>query len=364
LRASGLVRHLKTSLRAGSESFELTARGSSATCFAPVEAALHGTNVDLAVIDEAWAHDADAGAGIELAVFPAQLTRPGAQTWIVSAGGTLASTWFDGWLERAEQSLEAGSPGIAIFEWGADAGAADYDPRDPRVWRTAHPALGDTIRESALAGELERSSDIAAFERSVLNVWPRPRQLGAAVELEAWASLADLDTAAAPVALAFDVAADRGNAALVQAGVTARGVTVVEVLAYRKGAAWLMDDIRAWRRAHPFGIIAADALAAGTLADRLEAAGVDVLQTGAAQMGRACADLADQIAARTIAHRAQAVLTDTLAGAGRRILGDGWAWSRRHSDADISPLVAATLAAWAARTHPIPPAPFVTVTPR
>ena len=166
------------------------------------------------------------------------------------------------------------------------------------------------------------------------------------------------------MALAFDVSADRANACLAAAGRTAAGVTVVEVLAYRRGAAWLEEEVRTWRRAHPFGVIVADSLAAGTIADRLELAGLDVLRTGGAQMGRACANLVDQVAARSIAHRAQAVLDDTLASAGRRILGDGWAWSRRSSDGDISPLVAVTLAAWAARTHPIPPAPFVTVAPR
>ena len=361
LRNCGLTRNLKTSLRAGGESFELVAASSSATCFPPIESALHGTNVDLCVIDEAWAFSSDEGRGIELAVFPAQLTRPGAQTWIVSAGGTLASTWFDGWLERAETALASGRPGIAVFEWGADDTAAGYDPRDPAVWRTAHPALGDTITERAIAAELERASDVANFERSILNVWPRPRQLGQAIDLDAWATLADLDTPATPVALAFDVSADRANSALVCAGRTPTGLTCVEVLSYRRGTAWLEDDIRAWRRAHPFGVVVADSLAAGTVADRLEAAGVDVMRTGAAQMGRACADLVDQVSGRSLAHRAQAVLDDTLASAGRRVLGDGWAWSRRSSDTDISPLVAATLAAWAARTHPIPPAPFVAV---
>ena len=229
------------------------------------------------------------------------------------------------------------------------------------MWWSAHPALGDTITETAIAAELERASDVANFERSILNVWPRPRQLGQAIDLDQWATLADLDSTATPVALAFDVAADRANSALVQAGRTPAGLTCVEVLSYRRGTAWLEEDIRAWRRAHPFGVVVADSLAAGTVADRLELAGVDVLRTGAAQMGRACADLVDQVSARTICHRAQAVLDDTLASAGRRVLGDGWAWSRRSSDTDISPLVAATLAAWAARTHPIPPAPFVAV---
>jgi hypothetical protein len=364
LRSSGLASKLKVSLRAGSESFELVARGSSATCFAPVEDALHGTNVDLAVVDEAWAHSAETGAGLELAVFPAQLTRPGSQTWIVSAGGTLESVWWDSWLFRAEQALADGNPGIAIFDWGADVTAEGYDPRDPKTWWSAHPALGDTIRPEAIAAELARSSDIAAFERSILNVWPRPRDLvGLAFSLERWAGLADVETAGPVAALAFHVAGDRSYAAIGTASVAA-GRTVVEVVDYRTGTQWLPDAIRALVRAHPGATLVCDALAAGTIADRLELGGVEVLRTGAQQMARACADLVDQVNAGTIAHRAQAALDECLAVAGRRALGDGFAWSARASAGDISPLVAVTLAAWAARTRPALPAPFIAVATR
>jgi hypothetical protein len=358
LRASGLARRLKVSLRAGAESFELTARGASATCFAPTESALHGRNVDLAVIDEAWAYDADTGRDVELAVFPAQLTRPGAQTWIISAGGNLASVWLDGWLARGETCHAAGDPAVAIFDWRADTTDPAYDPTLPATWWTAHPALGDTVTEAAIARELDRLG-LADFERSILNVWPRPRDLATGVDMAAWADLADLDTPAAATAAAFDVAADRSHAALASAGVTADGRTVVEILDYRRGVAWLDGAVRDWLRAHPGAPVVADSLNAGTIADRLELAGLDVERTGAGDMGRACADLVDQVTARTLAHRAQGLLDDTLAGAGRRPLGDGWAWSRRRSDADISPLVAATLAAWAARTRPAPPPPFV-----
>jgi hypothetical protein len=358
LRSSGLARRLKVSLRAGAESFELTARGASATCFAPVESALHGRNVDLAIIDEAWAFDADTGRDVELAVFPAMLTRPGAQTWIISAGGTIASTWLDGWLVRAEAAHAAGDPAVAVFDFGADPGAPDYDPTSPATWWTAHPALGDTVTEAAIARELARLG-VADFERSILNVWPRPRDLATGIDMAAWAGLADLDVPSSSGAAAFDVAADRSHAALAGAGVTPDGRTVVEIVDYRRGVAWLDTALRDWTRAHPGAPLVCDALAAGTIADRLELAGLDVERTGGAQMARACADLVDQVTARTVAHRAQGLLDDTLAGAGRRPLGDGWAWSRRRSDADISPLVAATLAAWAARTRPTPPPPFV-----
>jgi hypothetical protein len=363
LRGSGLARHLKVSLRAGAEAFELPERGASATCFAPVESALHGRNVDLAVIDEAWAHDGETGHGVELAVFPAQLTRPGAQTWIVSAGGTLASVWLDSWLERAEAALDAGDPSIALFEWRADPTAADYDPTAPATWWTAHPALGDTVSEAAIARELDRAG-LADFERSILNVWPRPRDLATGIDPAGWARLADLDLVAPATAAAFDVTPDRSNAALAAAGVAADGRTVVEVLDYRRGVGWLDGSLRAWSRAHPGAPIVCDALAAGTIADRLELAGLEVLRTGAGQVARACADLVDQITADppSLAHRAQALLDGAVTAAGRRPIGDaGWAWSRRGSDVDISPLVAVTLAAWSARSRPAPPAPFVAV---
>ena len=35
-----------------------------------------------------------------------------------------------------------------------------------------------------------------------------------------------------------------------------------------------------------------------------------------------------------------------MKGATKRPLGDAWAWSRKNSTVDISPLVAATLALW------------------
>jgi hypothetical protein len=37
-----------------------------------------------------------------------------------------------------------------------------------------------------------------------------------------------------------------------------------------------------------------------------------------------------------------------IQGAVKRSLGDAWAWSRKSSNVDISPLVASTLALWGA----------------
>ncbi len=49
-----------------------------------------------------------------------------------------------------------------------------------------------------------------------------------------------------------------------------------------------------------------------------------------------------------------AALDEAAAGAAKRAIGDAWAWTRKSAAADISPLVAATLALWAATRAALP----------
>jgi hypothetical protein len=51
-------------------------------------------------------------------------------------------------------------------------------------------------------------------------------------------------------------------------------------------------------------------------------------------------------------HIGQPELASALTGAVRRPVGDAYAWSRRSSGVDISPLVACTLALWGLKTFP------------
>jgi hypothetical protein len=56
--------------------------------------------------------------------------------------------------------------------------------------------------------------------------------------------------------------------------------------------------------------------------------------------------LIDQVNQGRLAHRAQPELRAAIKGAATRPLGDAWAWSRKNSHVDISPLVSCTLALW------------------
>jgi phage terminase large subunit-like protein len=336
----------------GSEGLTNRASGSKLQLFAPTANALHSTNADDVTIDEAWAFDLELGADVEAGIRPAQLTRPRRQTWIVSAGGTVESTWLDAWMTAGRDAAEADRRhDVAYFEWCADP--AD-DPDDEATWWSAHPALGLTVPLEALR-EDHASMDAAAFARSILNVWPRPSvQPVSGVDPVAWQACADPAAAAArPYVFAFDVAPDAAAAAVAVAGAGPDGRCVLEVVAHGPGTAWLVPESLAGIRANYRGarIVADDLTAAAVVADatrrRLR---IDTVPAGF--VTRACGAFVDAVVAGMIAHRDQPALNAALRVARRRPVGDGWVWSLRTSAGDVTPLRAVTLAAWAWRSAP------------
>jgi hypothetical protein len=337
----------------GSEGVHKRRGSSRLQLFAPTPTALHSANVDTATVDEAWAADVESGDAIEAGITPAQLTRPWRQLWIVSAGGTIESTWWDGWLTAGE----TGAPGVALFDYGADPTDPRYDPADPAVWLAGHPTAGVAFPLSVLEQLWERRRDDASFERAYLNVWPRPSTVIAAggLDLAGWRAAARPELAPAPpTALALDVAADRSSAAFAVAGPNGVGGVAVHVVDRRPGVAWLAAAVKAWRAEHRGVPVVADALVAAGIVAELRRARVAVTPIGARDHAQACGAFVDRLDAGTLTHRSQPALDDAVAGAARRPLGDAWLWSRRHSAVDIAPLVAATLAAWSADTRPAP----------
>jgi hypothetical protein len=80
----------------------------------------------------------------------------------------------------------------------------------------------------------------------------------------------------------------------------------------------------------------------------LRDAGVTVSLVSTSEHGQACGHLVDKVQQDELRHLGSVELAAAIAGARTRPLGDAWAWSRKNSAVDITPLVAATLAVWAA----------------
>lgn len=309
--------------------------------FTPNANALHGRDADLTVVDEAWSFSEARGADIDAGIRPARWARPRSQLWRVSAGGTPDS----GYLHQLIDAGRAQVPGLAYFEWSADPDDPGYDPRDERLWLATHPGIGTTCSLAVIRADAARMRD-SEVERAVLCVWRRSVSTSL---LAGWSDLlaptANPRDTGAPLTLAFDVNPDRTHAAIAAA---AGGVA--ELVDYRPGTGWLSGRVD--QLATRYG--------ANVVRDRAGPAGVTTLadetpthDATAAEVGAACAWLVDTIRAGALAIRPHPALSLAFAGARAANRGDGQTiWVRRDTDADLCPLYALTLAAWASATEP------------
>ena len=85
-----------------------------------------------------------------------------------------------------------------------------------------------------------------------------------------------------------------------------------------------------------------------SIANELEAVGLEVTRMSQTDVSAACAGMYDAIADRRVAFRSDASFDEAISGLQRRPVGDRFVWSRSNSASDITPFMAATLALAAA----------------
>lgn len=174
LRRSQLGSMFTLGRATGAESLRCS-NGSQMTLLSSEESAGHGDTLDLAILDEAWSLTAAA----EQSVRPAMATRRSAQLWCVSTAGTERSAFWRSKVDGGRAAADAGvTDGAAYFEWSMPADVADIG--DPELWRSYHPALGNTIDEKVLATDLA-SMDPHEWRRAYGNVWSSDALTGWAV---------------------------------------------------------------------------------------------------------------------------------------------------------------------------------------
>lgn len=182
IEASKLAPLMSIRKTSGSEAI-LFRNGSMLGLISSKETSGHGDNLDLGVIDEAWAQEDD---HLEQAIRPAMMTRD-AQLWIVSAAGTEKSAYFRGKVGAARDRIEKGIAGGGCYV-GYSA-PDDADPGDPATWRACMPALGITVTEDVVAKDFA-DMEISEFRRAYLCQWPEVARPG-------WGVIGQADWAAA-----------------------------------------------------------------------------------------------------------------------------------------------------------------------
>ena len=338
------ARYLLTK-RAGEVGVLWPALGSSFLTFPPKRDALHSKQSDLAMIDEAWAHNAEQGADIRQAVRPTMATRPGAQLWIVSTMGDDSSTFLDDYIEMGRASLGNPNTRVCFIDYGIPD---DADPEDLDVIAEHHPAYGHTIGMQTLVDAREEfGGDVAGFARAYGNRATRTRETAIPASVWNTAGRPRLEVPAR-AGIALDVTPGGDRAAVAAAWRDDQHHAYLEVLysgpPTRELPRLLVDLAR--RNQAPLTV---DRASVGALevidavAREPHAPEVKYLTMG--EYASACGTLYRGILDDTAHHFHQPELTAAVEVATKRDLGDGgFGWGRAKSAGSIAELVAASVA--------------------
>ncbi|MBB2909314.1 hypothetical protein FHS43_000560 [Streptosporangium becharense] len=349
----------------GEQGIELTraAGGARLRFIARSKGSGRGFSGDKNVLDEAQELTAQHRA----ATLPTLSARPNPQEWFFGTPPDDPAAWVYGL--RADG--EAGAERLAHFDWGADLDLDDPADRrraatDRDLWYACNPALGVRITEETVEDEAKPSGLGEAFPVERLGVWlPRAAAGPSVLEIGVWQALTDPDSRReGPVAFAVDVTPSRDSACIGVYGLRADGLGHVEIVDRRPGTDWLVGRLAELRQRWDPVAIGVDAKGpAGSLLVDLEKKGIcrpedpdrpkrgDLAIPTASEVAASCGQFADAVTQGTLRHIGQDELTTAITGAKTRPLGDAWAWGRRISTADISPLVVATTARWAYETR-------------
>ncbi len=315
-----------------------------------------GFSCDLLVLDEAMVIQEAAVA----AMLPTLRSRSNPQ--VVYAGSAVDQMVHEHgvvWARIRERGVAGGDGELAYFEWSMDVDSVnELTPaiaEDPVQRQQANPSLGKRIDPAHMEREY-KTMDLRSFgvELGGAGDWPSTEGFADfVIRPEDWLFLRDPESYLVdPVCLAFDVSPDR-RASIAAAGRRADGLFHVEVIQNREGTSWLPERLAGIVEAHEVAVVKGDGYGpAASVAQFVEEAGVAVERVTMGELGQACGRLVDAVNEKTVRHLGSAELDDAIRGAKSRPLGDSWAWSRKTSHVDISPLVAATLALSAAMDQP------------
>ena len=235
--------------------------------------------------------------------------------------------------------------------------SADRDGDLESQLRQANPGYGVRLNDDVIAEEQELLTP-EAFRVERLGIVDLDSETHRVIPVDAWAGC--LDARHHPrerTSYALDVSPEGRSCAIA----TSDG-THLEVVKHEPGTAWVVAACVAKRDL--FDVIVLDpAGPAVQLVAPLEAAGLTVRKVSTEEAKAGCAQFLSAVADGTVRHIGQPELDRAVANADRREVGDGgWLWSRLRSSVDISPLVAVTLARWAAGVSvPAPVAGFVSL---
>lgn len=298
-----------------------------------------GLTGDLVVLDEAYDLTADEIAAM-MPTMAARTQDHNPQIWYTSSAGMLSSEYLESVRERG---ISGGEERMYFVEWSADeaAGSDDLD-----AWYQANPALGLRISEDYVRTTEFSAMPDEQFRRERLGIWARVGD-DAAISRRDWVRLEDpASTAGDRLVFAVDVPPRRDYAEICVASPRLDGKVHIELIDRAVGTAWVVPRLvelqETW---DPVGVVVDAGSAAGALVPELLRNRVNIIQMTGREYQQACGNFYDAVRSQKIVHTGQDPLTMAVDGATMKFTGNQlFSWARRTPDANISPLVAATLA--------------------
>lgn len=310
-----------------------------------------GLTGDLVVLDEAMILP-EASVAALVPTMAARSVVGNPQLWY--AGSAVDQTKHEHGVAfaRVRERGIAQAARVAWFEWSVEGDNPDEVPEevrtDPESWAQANPGMGRRISEEHISNECGGALGRREFcvERLGIGDWPATDGSGDGLDMDAWNACLDPDSVMLdPICLAFDVNPERTAGAIAAASYRPDGQLHVEVIDHRPGTKWIPARLRDLVGKHPcIGIKVDDKGPAGGLIADCTQLMLPIETVTAGVHAQSCGLLVDEVSTHTVHHGGQPELDAAVRGARKRPLGDSWAWARKTSNVDISPLVSVTLA--------------------
>lgn len=342
-----------------------------------------GLSGDFILLDELREHQNFEAWG---AITKTTMARPDAQVWSLSNAGDATSVVLRHLRKMAHEALgdpdglniegiladeqegaelmseaDLGEDTLGIFEWSA---APDCAIGDREAWAQSNPSLGHgTLTERAIASAA-RTDPEWVFRTEVLCQWS-DGSLEGPFPPGCWESgVTDDPGLAGDVEItdfAIDTSVERETTYVLWGAQREDGKHWLEVTEARHGQHWVADWFRERVDKYPGMRVSLQARGApvSPLLEELQTVeGLEVVPWQGSDIPNGSAGFYDAVCSEdgsTVMHLPTPALDLAAATAVTRPLGEAWAWDRRKSPVDISPLVAATNLHWLLNREPEQP---------
>lgn len=282
------------------------------------------------------------------------------QLWAISNAGDARSVVLKDQRDAGIKQVEAQAAkkdfdtSLGLFEWSAPENCA-LD--DVGAILQANPSIGyggitveDCISDSHTMQE-------AGYRTEVLCQWVTAK-VDSYIQPADWRACemspfeVDIPRGQRTV-WGIDVSHDRSVTCIAAATTDSSGKTFVEVRERRAGMLWVPDYLAELAEASGSREVSLQSkgCAAMEFVDPLTELGMDVIEVDGSHIGIATGRFRDRVRERRLVHVPQPAVDDAVAAGVVKVVAENVAWDRRRSIADISGLVAETVALYGLETH-------------